>query len=65
MTPNPVSQRARGFVFEKGGSMALIACPECKKKISESASNCPNCGYQITPEIIAETYAKQLQAKKT
>jgi predicted amidophosphoribosyltransferase len=44
--------------------MALIACPECKKKISESASNCPNCGYQITPEIIAETYAKQLQAKK-
>lgn len=29
--------------------MALIKCPECKKKISEHAGTCPNCGYRITP----------------
>ena len=34
--------------------MALIMCQECKKMISETASSCPNCGYQLTPEIIAE-----------
>lgn len=27
--------------------MALIKCPECKKKISDQCSNCPNCGYPI------------------
>lgn len=25
--------------------MALISCPECKKEISDTAPNCPNCGY--------------------
>ena len=39
--------------------MALIACPECKKKISDSAGNCPNCGYQLTPEKISEIKKKQ------
>lgn len=34
--------------------MALITCPECKKKISEHASICPNCGYKLTPEMIAK-----------
>lgn len=29
--------------------MALINCPECSKSISDSASNCPNCGYPINP----------------
>ena len=27
--------------------MALIKCPECKKKISDKCENCPNCGYPI------------------
>jgi len=27
--------------------MALIMCPECNKQISETASSCPNCGYQL------------------
>ena len=27
--------------------MALIKCPECKKKISDQCSNCPHCGYPI------------------
>jgi len=27
--------------------MALIKCPECNKKISETANNCPKCGYQF------------------
>lgn len=44
--------------------MALITCPECKKKISESVSNCPHCGYQLTQEKIAEIkQAEQLIQK--
>lgn len=34
--------------------MALITCPECKNQISETAENCPKCGYKITPEKVAE-----------
>lgn len=41
--------------------MSLIKCPECKKKISNSASNCPNCGFQLTAEKLREI--KQHEAK--
>jgi len=34
--------------------MALISCPECKKKISENVTACPHCGYQFTAEKIQE-----------
>ncbi|MEK6282522.1 MAG: zinc ribbon domain-containing protein [Acidobacteriota bacterium] len=27
--------------------MPLIACPECKKLISDEARRCPNCGHPI------------------
>lgn len=27
--------------------MALVKCPECKKKISDQCENCPNCGYPV------------------
>lgn len=27
--------------------MALISCPECKNKISESAECCPKCGFGL------------------
>lgn len=27
--------------------MALIACPECGKEVSDKAKMCPNCGYPI------------------
>lgn len=27
--------------------MALITCPECGKEVSDTANNCPNCGYPI------------------
>lgn len=27
--------------------MALIDCPECKSKISDSATSCPHCGFPI------------------
>lgn len=27
--------------------MALVKCPECKKKISDKCDKCPNCGYPI------------------
>ena len=44
--------------------MALITCPECKKRISDSTDSCPKCGYKLTPEIIAEIRKKELQAQK-
>lgn len=31
--------------------MALIKCPECKKKISDKCGKCPNCGYPINESI--------------
>src|SRR5258708_38202335 len=30
--------------------MALVACPECSKQISDRARACPNCGYPA-PEV--------------
>jgi len=27
--------------------MALITCPECTKRISNTAQACPNCGYDL------------------
>lgn len=29
--------------------MALIKCPECKRKISDKSAQCIGCGYPITP----------------
>ncbi len=37
--------------------MALIKCPECKKKISDKCENCPQCGYPINK--ICETDESQ------
>ncbi len=31
--------------------MALIKCPECKKKVSDQCENCPKCGYPIKENI--------------
>jgi hypothetical protein len=44
--------------------MAMITCPDCNKKISESADSCPNCGYKLTPEKIAEIKKKGQQGQK-
>ena len=35
--------------------MALIKCPECKKKISDQCESCPNCGYPIKNSIEAKS----------
>jgi len=45
--------------------MALIICPDCKTKISETAGHCPQCGCQLTPEIIAESKRKDHNAQRT
>ena len=35
--------------------MAMIKCPECKKiKVSDSATSCPNCGFNVAKYM--ETY---------
>ena len=44
--------------------MALITCPECKKKISDTTNSCPKCGYKLTPEKVAEIKKKEQQAQK-
>ena len=44
--------------------MSLIPCPECKKKISESVENCPNCGYTLTPEKIKDIKENQINPKR-
>ncbi len=31
--------------------MALISCPECSKEISDSAKQCPNCGYKLHKNV--------------
>ena len=40
--------------------MVLLKCPECKKKVSESASACPKCGFTLTKEFVN----KELKARK-
>lgn len=44
--------------------MALITCPECKKKISDITDSCPNCGYKLTLEKVAEIKKKEQQVQK-
>lgn len=44
--------------------MSLIACPECMKQISDTADSCPKCGYQLTPEKIAEIKAASEKTRK-
>jgi len=44
--------------------MSLITCPECKKKVSDTADSCPNCGCQFTPEKIAEIKVKEQRVQK-
>ena len=34
--------------------MALISCPECKSKVSETAKQCPKCGYQLELDEITK-----------
>lgn len=39
--------------------MALIACPDCTKQVSDSAPSCPSCGRPIAPiqtELTAKRY---------
>ena len=43
--------------------MALTRCPECRKKISENAENCPNCGFSFKQADL-ETYKQQLERRR-
>ncbi len=42
--------------------MALISCPECRRRISETAESCPNCGYTRTLEEV--TKIKEIRKKR-
>ncbi|AUI67016.1 MULTISPECIES: zinc ribbon domain-containing protein [Glaesserella] len=43
--------------------MALHRCPECRKKISESAISCPNCGFSFKEEDL-EVYKQKLEQRR-
>ncbi|RDE85141.1 zinc ribbon domain-containing protein [Aggregatibacter kilianii] len=43
--------------------MMLHRCPECRKKISESAEFCPNCGFSFKPENL-EIYKQKLEERR-
>lgn len=51
--------------------MALIRCPECHKKVSDTAEKCPHCGYDVgkgnsanVPDFETETSAPALFSTK-
>lgn len=43
--------------------MALIRCPECRKKVSENALLCPNCGFSFKTEDL-EIYKQKLEQRR-
>ncbi|HHE8712234.1 TPA: zinc ribbon domain-containing protein [Haemophilus influenzae] len=43
--------------------MSLTRCPECRKKISENAKNCPNCGFSFKQKDL-EMYKQRLEAQR-
>lgn len=43
--------------------MALIRCPECRKKISEHATNCPHCGFSFKQEDLV-IYKQKLEERR-
>ena len=43
--------------------MALHRCPECRKKISETAANCPHCGFSFH-EADLEVYKQKLEQRR-
>lgn len=46
--------------------MALIDCPECKKKVSDQSISCPQCGYPIKTSFVgkAQSIPAKSQIKK-
>ncbi|MBN6709830.1 zinc ribbon domain-containing protein [Haemophilus haemoglobinophilus] len=43
--------------------MALTSCPECRRKISESAVTCPHCGFSFDEENLA-LYREKLEQRR-
>jgi transcription initiation factor TFIIIB Brf1 subunit/transcription initiation factor TFIIB len=44
--------------------MALMNCPTCSNRISESAVNCPKCGFVLTPEILLAQREMRAQSER-
>ncbi|CAM1371385.1 conserved hypothetical protein [Tenacibaculum litopenaei] len=41
--------------------MAIIACKECSKEVSDKATACPHCGYPMNPQKVKT----EVQVKST
>jgi hypothetical protein len=44
--------------------MALVPCPECNKKISDSAAHCPQCGFVLSVDALTRVKKKETTAKR-
>ena len=44
-------------------TMALITCPECKGKVSDTAKTCPHCGFELINEEEIDIYDKETTKK--
>lgn len=44
--------------------MSLIKCPGCSNHISELESNCPNCDYPLTEELVIQIRRKEQLEKE-
>lgn len=40
--------------------MALINCPDCGHKVSDSAKTCPNCNSNIAEHIVTEKWKNRI-----
>ena len=49
----------------RGVQMALIACPECDKEVSDKAPTCPNCGVPLAVPVDALVHVTQKRGKAT
>jgi hypothetical protein len=49
---------------EPKSSTALINCPACSNRVSETAANCPKCGFVLTSEFVAAEKQKLAQSEQ-
>jgi len=63
---SPVDETAQlEHELPMSASTALIGCPACSNRVSETAVNFPKCGFVMTPECVQAQKYKRMQAERT